>query len=392
MDGRHCLAPLNARRVLWEIACDLRGDALADRVGIGCIVPALRPDEHFIGFIASLRAAGFGEIIVVNDGSDSSFDRVFQEAEDVLGCRVLKHAVNQGKGRALKTAFEYCINSVIGISDVITCDSDGQHLVEDIVAVADALAINRGRGVTAVVWGSRDFSKADVPWKSRFGNKTTSMLVKLVFGAYVGDTQTGLRGFPKELFERVAAIEGERFEYEMNVLLMLLKARTPIEEIPVRTVYHDLGNSQSHFRPVWDSLRVVLPLGRFAVSSVAGAAVDLLLYALLVNTLYGGKPDATKIVIAVVAARAVSSFVNFMLNRDWVFGSDAPQRIALLKYYALVGAILVGSAAGSVVLAQILHGHVIWAKIIVDTVLFTLSYVAQRSWVFSGDSATAARS
>ena len=305
---------------------------------------------------------------------------------------VLRHEVNQGKGRALKTAFAYVVASQSAIHDVVTCDSDGQHSLQDIAAIADRLATNRQRDRLAVVWGSRDFEQAEIPWKSRFGNKTTSRVVWLLCGRYLGDTQTGLRGYPVEMLEEVSAVKGERFEYEMNVLLMLLDRRVAIEEIPIQTIYHDSDNTQSHFRPIHDSLQVFMQIGRFTVSSLAGAVIDLLLYALIVNFAFGGRPDTAQIIVSVVLARIVSSLVNFILNRDWVFASSSSKWLAFVKYYALVVLILIGSAIGTASLAKVLHGHVVWAKILVDTVLFILSFAIQKRWVFSGDRAAATES
>lgn len=349
---------------------------------IALVVPALKPDRRLVDLLTRLRDTGVGEIILVNDGSESGYDDVFDAARDLLGCRVITHPENLGKGRALKSAFRFCLESLPEISDVVTCDADGQHSVEDVIALAHRLVALREADTRAVVWGSRDFDRAGIPWKSRLGNRSMTTLVRVVVGHRIDDTQTGLRGFPRELLSRLIDVEGDRFDYEMNVLLMLLDHGIEIVELPISTIYLDAENSQSHFRPVRDSLHIMVRPIRFSISSLAGAAIDLALYALLVNVVFGSRPGGSQIVACAIAARTVSSLVNFTLNRDWVFGRHSSWVVALARYYALVAGILIVSATGTVLLAKLFGGHSVWAKMVVDTVLFIVSYEIQRGWVF----------
>ena len=98
---------------------------------ITIIVPSLNPDEKLIGTLDGILSKGFKNIVVVDDGSDAQHKQPFEYARE-KGCTVLVHEVNKGKGRALKTAFEYCLTmpSCVG---VITVDGDGQHTAEDMV-------------------------------------------------------------------------------------------------------------------------------------------------------------------------------------------------------------------------------------------------------------------
>ena len=73
------------------------------------LIPAYKPDEKMVNLIKALHELGFHQIIVVNDGSGAKFDPVFAEAAS-LDCLVLKHAINMGKGRAMKTGFNEAMN------------------------------------------------------------------------------------------------------------------------------------------------------------------------------------------------------------------------------------------------------------------------------------------
>lgn len=207
------------------------------------LIPAYDPDEKLLALLPKLRER-FDRIVLVDDGSTSGKD-VFEKARPLVET-ILVHDINRGKGCALKTGFAYAG----GAADVVTVDSDGQHDPEDVAKVAAALATCRD----GLVLGVRSFT-GDVPFRSRFGNFWTRFFFNLLTGLHVTDTQTGLRGIPAELLSRVAALPGDRFEYEMVMLADARRqAREPLE-VPIRTIYLD-GNKTSHHRPFVDTWRI----------------------------------------------------------------------------------------------------------------------------------------
>ena len=238
----------------------------------------------------------------------------------------------------------------------------------------------------AVVLGVRTFDGEDVPGRSRLGNKATSAVVRLFFGRQLSDTQTGLRGFPTDLAVRSSHVVGERFDYEMNVLLWLLGTRAPIDEVPIDTIYHDIGNSVSHFRPIVDSTRIYAVIlrqfAKFSGASLASAVLDFAVYVVLLDTVFLEDRTPKHVAMAVVFARAVSSLFNYSLNKWLVFRDDSRPVPSLLRYAALAGTILVCSTLGTTALSVISGGHAVWAKVIVDGTLFVVSYLIQERWVF----------
>ena len=103
---------------------------------IPIVIPAYEPDEKLIGLLGELKNAGLSPVIVVDDGSDKEkFGQIFDKAGSEFGAVVLRHAVNMGKGRALKDAFNYCLNEYPDLVGVVTADSDGQHSSTDIKRV-----------------------------------------------------------------------------------------------------------------------------------------------------------------------------------------------------------------------------------------------------------------
>lgn len=107
----------------------------------------------------------------------------------------------------------------------------------------------------ALVLGVRKVGR-EMPFKSRWGNRITRMIFRLLCGADISDTQTGLRAFRIELMDKMCQVSGERYEYEMNVLMEMVKSNIPIIEVPIHTIYRNQRNSTSHFHTIRDSVRI----------------------------------------------------------------------------------------------------------------------------------------
>jgi glycosyltransferase involved in cell wall biosynthesis len=222
------------------------------------LAPVYQPGYPLLRFVTSLReAAPDAHVVIVDDGSDAAHSRLLDEAKG-LGCVVLRHPANRGKGTALKTGLRHIREQHPG-QDVICADPDGQHHIADVVRVAKHVQLT-GR----IVLGVRHFD-TKVPLRSRFGNTVTRLLFRAATGQPVRDTQTGLRAYPASLLDWLDSVPGERFEYEMNVLLYAARAGHPIEQLSITTTYVD-DNSSSHFSSVTDSARVYGQLLRFATS------------------------------------------------------------------------------------------------------------------------------
>lgn len=339
------------------------------------LIPALNPGASFEGLLWELAASGFTRIVVVDDGSAEEYRHLFRRAED-MGCVVVRHEKNQGKGAAIKTGLLSAAECFDISAGVITVDADGQHLPRDVQRIAMAMENHP----CSLVLGTREFSGDDVPARSRFGNTVTALFFKAVTGVACSDTQTGLRGIPANLFQMAMQTEGSRYEYEMNFLMDAAKV-VSIESVPITTVYED-GNSSSHFRPIADSARVYGRFLRFAAASLAGALVDIGLFALL--GLVFSFEKAGTIFAATAAARVVSGLANFFINRHFSFKSRMRVGGEAVRYGILFIAQMLASAA-LVSLLSALPAATVVLKIAVDTVLFFISFRIQNNWVFRQD-------
>lgn len=334
------------------------------------LIPAYKPNEKMLELIRKLMGLGFSRILVVDDGSGPEYDIYFSEAEK-MGCRVLHHAVNMGKGRALKTGLNEALLSGLADHGVITADADGQHLPEDIYRIAEAMQENPD----ALVLGVRRFT-GHVPLRNRLGNAITRGVFALINGTAVMDTQTGLRGLPKKHIPLFLTLKGERYEYEMNMLLEVKPNNIPIVQVPIDTVYIE-GNKYSHYRPFIDSVRIYGLILRYLTSSLTAGIVDYGVFAIM----HLNFPHL--LIESVIVARICSSIVNFTINRNLVFRQKMAVVHAAIRYYTLVVVIMLASSGSIWLLSTVLGMNAFIAKIITDILLGFVSFTVQREFVYN---------
>lgn len=342
---------------------------------VAVLIPSFCPDGRLPEMVRKIQAAGFDKILVVNDGSTKEYDSFFYDTQ-ALGVTVIRHAVNLGKGRALKTGFNYILNEWKSCKGVITVDSDGQHKVEDMLKCVTVL----GKNEDALVLGCRDFTKKDIPFRSRFGNRMTSCIMKLLAGVSLSDTQTGLRAFSVEQMKAYLTVNGERFEYETNMLLYSKEENIPFVEVPIETIYLE-NNKSSHFRPLQDSVKIYALFLRYLFVSLSSFIVDILLFSCGVFVFKELFPTSY-IVVCTVGARVLSSIYNFMINRNRVFRSKEAVVTTAVKYYFLAVLQMLLSATAVWAVHRILPIYEAVIKIGVDSILFLISFQVQREWVF----------
>ncbi|MCI6699163.1 MAG: bifunctional glycosyltransferase family 2/GtrA family protein [Lachnospiraceae bacterium] len=349
------------------------------------LIPAFEPDLKLVNTVRELRKTGF-EVVIVNDGSGSRYHEVFEEAA-AYGA-VLSYRKNRGKGAVLKDGLQYIRQHYQPPFTVVTVDADGQHKTADVIRCCQEAE----KQPEVLILGSRrdDGGQVRVPLRSRFGNALTRQVFWIRTGASVYDTQTGLRAFSDRLVPSLLNISGDRYEYEMNMLLAFADQKRPIVEIPVSKIYID-GNETSHFHPVKDSIRIyrcilkVPDVVKFGLSSLIGFLTDYGAYTALV-TIAGwmGAPAVFAVTISNILARALSATVNFTINRKYVFRSREKTAVSAFQYAILAATILAGN---TILLNILVEGAGIsryLAKLVTELTFFTLSWIVQK-WIIFRD-------
>lgn len=335
------------------------------------VIPAYEPDYNLIRLIKKVREKSDFEVIVINDGSSASCNRVFEQAATYA--TILHHSLNQGKGQALKTAFCY-IQSQGHYGVIVTADADGQHKLWDILRVAHCAHEQPQK----LILGARSFT-GKVPLRSRFGNSLTRLLFKQQTGVAVSDTQTGLRAFTSNMLLFMLSIEGQRYEYEMNMLLQACKAY-PIVEVPIETVYID-DNKTSHFRPIQDGLMIYKDMFKFALSSLSSFIVDYLVYAVALLFLVA-VPTTLRILLANGIARVTSSIFNYSTNKKLVFKNEDSIAKTGSGYFGLALGLFILDTLLIRLFYAVFGINLLLVKILVSILLFSLSWLIQKKFIF----------
>lgn len=329
------------------------------------LIPAYEPDQTLTKVVMELKKKKF-EIVVVDDGSSPDKTAIFQEIAE--NTNVIHHSKNSGKGTAIKTGLQFIKDKYKDSYTVVTVDADGQHKIEDVMKVC----FRAEREPDVMILGSRKF-EGGVPLRSKFGNHVTRFVFYVTTGCKLHDTQTGLRAFQDTLIPKLLMIPGERYEYEMNVLMYFAKSKEKIIEEWIETVYLE-KNESSHFNPIKDSYRIYKEILRFSGASLISFTVDYFFYCIL-NLL------TENIVLSNIFARVISASFNYTLNRNLVFKSKNSVYKSIIKY-ALLAAFILGCNTIFLKVIIMLGINRYISKVIVEVCMFVLRYTVQHKFIF----------
>jgi len=337
---------------------------------VAVLIPAYRPGLVLVDTVKLLATGGFDAIVVVDDGSGAGYAPIFAEISRIPNVDVVSHAINMGKGSALKAGINFVLYAYPEISGIVTADADGQHDPADVQKVSARFQANPD----SLVLGVRDFL-GRVPLRSRLGNRITRRIVRAVIGHNLSDSQTGLRAIPRMLLPRLLKMRSAGYEFELEMLIAAKHLGLQVVEQPIRTIYEP-GNPSSHFQPFRDSMRIYNVLLRFTSIGILTAALDNLVFYFLFQA-------TGSILESQVGARSAAVLFNYTAVRRAVFLSDERHGVLLPRYLLVVLANAGLSYAGIQALTSLLHLSVFPAKIIAETLLFVVNFLAQRDFVFT---------
>ncbi|MDO5301535.1 MAG: bifunctional glycosyltransferase family 2/GtrA family protein [Tissierellia bacterium] len=343
------------------------------------LIPAYEPDEAMLHFLGELREAG-ARVLVVNDGSSPEKEAIFAAARGLT--TVTGYEENRGKGHALKWGYRYILDELPKASYIVCADCDGQHSLEDTHRTLQACKA-QGGGLTL---GVRTFAKGSTPWRSRLGNFLSALLFSILTGVGgIYDTQTGLRAFHRSHLPFFLKIGGDRYDYEMLALKEWLLVHGGLEQVPIETIYRDMDNSNSHYRSLVDSVRILKILfthGQailYTLVAILSFALDFALF-LTFHFLLAPLPRG-RLLLSNLISRLFSATVNFLLNRNLVFDSQDRLWKDVLEYGGLVLLVLFLNSL-------LLQGYAAlgldapYAKALTEGTIFIFSYFAQKLVVF----------
>lgn len=352
---------------------------ISDKVVI--MIPAYNPDEKFLFFLEKIKEAGYHKIIVIDDGSVEEKKHFFNEAVENYNCALVSHSINLGQGRAYKSGFNYYLSNTGGgykeTIGIIQCDCDGQHCIDDVNKCAELLINNPNK----FILGVRNFSDKSIPLRSRFGNKCTTFMFKAFCGLDIEDTQTGLKGIPRDFLSDLMEVQGERFEYASSVLLETKRKGIEILQFPIETIYIN-NNETSHFNPLRDSIRIYSLILKYLLSSLSAFVVDITMYSIFLMLFKNLYPQSY-VIISTYLAKIISCTYTYVINKKIVFENHSHRISTVFRFAALclIQSTLSGFFTNGLVM--LLRWNEVFSKIVVDTILFFVSFKVQERWVFS---------
>jgi len=356
------------------------------------LIPAYRPDDRLNEIVAGLAAGGGYNIVIVDDGSGSEYAARFNALCDEYPEQVtlLRNPGNLGKGAAIKTGLAFIKEVAAENEGVVTVNAEGQNTFEDIEAVTAAWQA----APAALHLGSYRY-RGRLPFWRRLRSGFTRSIFAVSTGARVYNPHTGLRAFSVKYIEGFLGVKGERSDYEINQLLYAAKHHIAIAETPIG-IDNIEGNRAGTRRTFKDSWLIYKMICIFMLSSFSSFLVDYSLL-LILAAVFKGLPSAVETVpgefrlpifgmnvdthlLALIIARAVSSYVNYVLNRKIVFKSKS--RSSIFRYYIVIITLL---AANYLLLSLVstANGLPLWlAQLVVQAVLYPFSFILQRKFVF----------
>lgn len=209
-------------------------------------IPAYNEEKVIQSVIDEVRAAGYENLVVVDDGSA---DQTQLKAAE-KGVYALKHKINRGKGAATKTAIEAA--KLLKADIIVTIDGDGQHDPNDIKSLIEPIIQDQAD----VVLGTRLVDPKGMPWYKIIANKIGNFVTWLLFGLWVTDSQSGFRAYSAHAANLIET-KSDRYEFDSEVIREIHLHRLRYIEIPIKVRYTEYSMGKVQKQGFFNGLKTV---------------------------------------------------------------------------------------------------------------------------------------
>ncbi len=214
-----------------------------------CIIPVFNEEKVILETIKEIQAAGFRNLIVVDDGST---DGTYEKIKNLKGIVALKLLINRGKGAAIKTGID--AGKLLKAETVITLDGDGQHNPKDIYKMLEA--IEKGNDV---VLGTRLKNAKGMPFYKIIANHIGNFFTWLIYGLWVSDSQSGFRAYSKKALALIDT-KTDRYEYDSEVIREIYRNKLKFCEIPIEVRYTEYSMSKQNKQGLKNGIKTLIKM------------------------------------------------------------------------------------------------------------------------------------
>lgn len=346
------------------------------------IIPSLNPNQRLISLVDELIDTKICRIVIVNDGSDMTCSSIFERLNNYKDVVVLNHKTNLGRGAALKTAFSYCIGNFKDCFGVVTATDDGQYKASEIIKVAQ----ESERFQSCLILGERPLDETNTSKIDYIGNKALRQAFRFLYDLKMSDPRTELRAIPMSELSWILKIKGQRYEYEVNMLIQAKRRNVKIKQIPIKISSFNLSE-KSHYKTISDTTRIVmiflLNICLYSAASVLSIVIDVGTF-FICNTFIFSKVDvAFRLFMSTVISRTLSSMWDFSINRKFFTKGVGEFKTHLVRYYTLWFCQMMTSYFLLYMLHSVIKINASILKGMVDIFLAIISYKIQLRYVFS---------
>jgi uncharacterized protein (DUF2062 family) len=228
----------------------------SDSIKIIIVIPVYNHGSTLRGVVTRALKVN-DQVMVVDDGStDGGMDTL-----GGLKVHIVRHCQNLGKGAAILAAAKAARR--LGMTHMITIDADGQHDPSDVRHFIPVMLANP----SAIAIGKRNFRTINAPLSARFGRQFSNFWFRLQTGQVLGDTQSGFRGYPLAVLEKLKLRE-KHYAFEVEVLVKAAWGGIKLHDVNISVFYPASRERVSHFHLFRDNFRLSLLNTRLTLRSI----------------------------------------------------------------------------------------------------------------------------
>lgn len=324
------------------------------------LMPVYNPDERIVNYVKKLKENNY-QVVLINDGSKSEYHSLFEKM--VHDCKIISYPFFKGKGYAIKEGIHYIKEHLQDKKGIIILENE-----------YDVMHINHIRTLI-----NKNSQKMCVVHHK--GKRFLTKLFSMIYNKEFIDVDSELFAFSMNYIDQMMAVDENC--YEVQSLIQSVQNNQEIEEI-------QLENKQEPFHLKNKTIQIMyvifLHLIRFISSSIISSVIDVLLAWILLDILkLWMTSDFWRIALSSLIARILSTIVNYVINKKYVFKGKNNSKQTAIRFLILtivitiLSTLFVYAASSLHIMSEKL------AKPVGDLLLFLLSYSAQTKWVFKSN-------